>query len=554
MPGEVHKCAECQQPAELKCSGCKLVWYCNQGHQKSNWKIHKTICRPYTIEQTPQLGRFLVATRDIQPGDLILTELPLVFGPRPYPIEEGPVPCVGCSKLVPPDTPARCQNCGWQICDPSCIGIRNPLGHGQECPVLCLRRHTSIENIHDYFRHDALLALRCLLLQRQGTKKWKQLFEMETHFDKRGKGTEIYKTMNDRVVSYLTETFLKPLKEFEERTKQQILHDVSEESIQRICGILDINALETNVEMSALYPITCIMEHNCIPNTIHYFSEDVDLYRITVKAACSIKKGEHITTMYTHALWGTQARREHLKETKYFDCTCKRCSDPTEMGTNLSSLKCLGSETGLCGGTQIPVDPLNYKTEWACDKCVIKIGCEQVALLVNQIGDEVDTVQANKPTVKELENLLEKMTTFLHPHHYHVYSVKHSLLQLYGYQQGYLPNQLDDDLLRRKATMCKELLKITQKIDPGNARLCLYSGVILHELHLATMDLTKRQWNTGDRTRLQLEIKDAKQLLLQAQNVLKNEVNARTGHKLYDLICNSLRDLNRWLSAKEISV
>lgn len=68
------------------------------------------------------------------------------------------------------------------------------------------------------------------------------------------------------------------------------------------------------------------------------------------------------------------------------------------------------------------------------------------------------------------------------------------------------------------------------------------------------MDLIKRQWNTGDRTRLQQEIKDAKQLLVEAQNVLKNEVNAGTGHKLYDLICNSLRDLNRWLSAKEIYI
>lgn len=84
------------------------------------------------------------------------------------------------------------------------------------------------------------------------------------------------------------------------------------------------------------------MEHNCVPNTFHYFGEDVDQYKITVKAACNIKKGEHITTMYTHALWGTQARREHLKETKYFGCTCKRCADPTELGSYLSAVKCLG--------------------------------------------------------------------------------------------------------------------------------------------------------------------------------------------------------------------
>lgn len=94
----------------------------------------------------------------------------------------------------------------------------------------------------------------------------------------------------------------------------------------------------------------------------------------------------------------------------------------------------------------------------------------QVGDIVNQIGDEVDATQANKPTVKDLESLLEKMLNLLHPNHYHVYSVKHSLLQLYGYQQGYLPNQLSDDLLRKKAQMCRELMNVTKKIDPNNAR------------------------------------------------------------------------------------
>jgi hypothetical protein len=61
-------------------------------------------------------------------------------------------------------------------------------------------------------------------------------------------------------------------------------------------------------------------------------------------------RGEHIATMYTHALWGTQARREHLTATKYFSCRCKRCSDPTELGTNTSGLRCLGVQV-VTGGT-----------------------------------------------------------------------------------------------------------------------------------------------------------------------------------------------------------
>lgn len=85
-------------------------------------------------------------------------------------------------------------------------------------------------------------------------------------------------------------------------------------------------------------------------------------------------------------------------------------------------------------------------------------------------------------------------------------------------------------------------------------RLSLYSGVILHELHLASMDLIKRQWNSGNREILTKEIREAKQLLQKAQDVLHYETNPGTGNKLYDLICNSMRDLLRWLDAKGIDL
>jgi hypothetical protein len=57
--------------------------------------------------------------------------------------------------------------------------------------------------------------------------------------------------------------------------------------------------------------------------------------------------------------------------------------------------------------------------------------------------------------VTQLEELVSKLSTFLHPHHYHLYSVKHSLVQLYGHQQGYQVNQLSDKQLERKAGMCQ---------------------------------------------------------------------------------------------------
>lgn len=112
----------------------------------------------------------------------------------------------------------------------------------------------------------------------------------------------------------------------EEKAGGPILPYCSKELIHKICGIVAVNSLEINQdgEISAIYPTSCLLEHNCVPNTVLVFGNHLENYKITVRAALPIKKGEHITTMYTHALWGTQARREHLRETKYFDCKCQR--------------------------------------------------------------------------------------------------------------------------------------------------------------------------------------------------------------------------------------
>ncbi|CAH1964733.1 unnamed protein product [Acanthoscelides obtectus] len=551
------KCAECGEPAELKCSACKLVSYCGKEHQKKDWKNHKAVCRPFEILEDPVLGKCLVATRDIKPGDIVMAEYPLVYGPRPHMVEEGPVPCPGCCRLIIAEGSPRCEGCDFPICHPGCEGLRDMDRHGHECMILGLRDVKAINGLHDFYRQDALLTLRCLLLQNRHPKKFEQIMGMMEHMDRRGKNTEVYKDIDSRIADYLIDNFFAPMKILEGRTGKQALHDISRETIHKICGVIDVNGLEVNMdaEVSALYPTAYLMEHNCLPNTTHIF--DKNGYKITVKAALPINTGEHISTMYTHCLWGTQARREHLRETKYFDCKCVRCSDPTELGSYLSALKCIGTDDEPCGGTQLPLDPTNDETQWTCDKCPVKLTNAEVSYLVNGIGEEVDNVQLSNPTVRELESLLNKMLTFLHPNHYHVYSVKHSLIQLYGYQQGYTPSQITDDCLTRKAMMCRELMDITRKIDPGNARLPLYSGVILHELYLANWILIKRKWDLGIKTKVKSMVtmfEECDMSLKEAKEVLKNESTTPAGEKLINLVETASKDFKKFLERNKIDI
>jgi hypothetical protein len=37
-------CAVCVAPANSKCAGCGLVWYCTREHQSEDWKSHKRMC------------------------------------------------------------------------------------------------------------------------------------------------------------------------------------------------------------------------------------------------------------------------------------------------------------------------------------------------------------------------------------------------------------------------------------------------------------------------------------------------------------------------------
>lgn len=124
-------CAVCDKLAKSFCSICKHVFYCSRDCQRKHWNSHKEDCKslaklPYRvkmltlypkpniplngwsfqIERNEQLGRFLVATTDLKPGQLIFNELPMIIGPRQL---TKPV-CLGCHiELKDPQKVYKCS-------------------------------------------------------------------------------------------------------------------------------------------------------------------------------------------------------------------------------------------------------------------------------------------------------------------------------------------------------------------------------------------------------------------------------------------------------------
>lgn len=180
--------------------GCKSATYCSAEHQKKHWKEHKLDCKPYKVSETPEVGRFLEATRDIEAGSFILTEMPIVVGPK-WALDEverhiPAVPCVGCFLPTPIYSQARCKNCNWPVCKVDCEGLENDRLHKLECGVLAfgrspLKTNEDPEAVIDFYRSDALFALKCLMLQLHKPKKWEELMRLESHLEER-KGTPYY--------------------------------------------------------------------------------------------------------------------------------------------------------------------------------------------------------------------------------------------------------------------------------------------------------------------------------------------------------------------------
>ena len=85
-----HYCWLCGEPADSSCEDCAGVHFCGPGH--SELHAQQGGCRPFTVRRGHSVGRFMVATRDIAPLEIILEERPLVTGP----CRDGSLVCVEC--------------------------------------------------------------------------------------------------------------------------------------------------------------------------------------------------------------------------------------------------------------------------------------------------------------------------------------------------------------------------------------------------------------------------------------------------------------------------
>jgi len=74
---------------------------------------------------------------------------------------------------------------------------------------------------------------------------------------------------------------------------------------------------------------------------------------------------------------------------KNFRCSCARCLDPRELGTDIGTLKCVA-----CPGLILPVHPAKIEdSEWKCNgTCGASLTAQEVRQLVDCLANEVESV------------------------------------------------------------------------------------------------------------------------------------------------------------------
>lgn len=199
------------------------------------------------------------------------------------------------------------------------------------------------------------------------------------------------------------------------------------------------------------------MSHSCAPNCKSIEEEHSNKFNTT--AIARIPKGKKITysVVMSDSLDGTIVRRNKLQRVQAgYICKCERCTDPTELGTYISAVKC-PSETGTGHSEQeweqnvgflLPADSLNEDSIWECNSpsCKMKFTYAQISsklasicLQVNNFLQRADELkfgmivlngfgQEEYSLLCEMEVYLEKMDKFLHPNHYFKFALAKKML------------------------------------------------------------------------------------------------------------------------------
>lgn len=210
-------CVICESTSGIEtCPSCNLVDLCS-----NHVRLHRpaSVCFPFTVAKDSVKGRYLVATRDIPPGEIIFEEKPFVVGPSKS--SKGLV-CLVC--LNPADKEHRCPSCQWPMCSDRCTVAHKTTA---ECSLIV--HHIPSQEEANLIDYQAIMPLRCALLKDEDPEIW-SYFQMFTDHCLERKQTKEW-VENDKFIHDQIESGWR-------------FGALSRDELRRVEGILDVNTIE----------------------------------------------------------------------------------------------------------------------------------------------------------------------------------------------------------------------------------------------------------------------------------------------------------------------
>ncbi|KAK7080478.1 hypothetical protein SK128_005731 [Halocaridina rubra] len=400
--------------------------------------------RPIHISYSPVYGRYLAAFRDIKAGELIFQERPLVLAPK---AGSGPT-CLACLKALGNDWNG-CQTCGAPLCTPPCTGESHT---ERECSVISRLGLKGTKNLPLVKMLNVILTpLRTLMLTQEDTSAGEVIAALQSNMEKRKK-LPIGRFIQEQIVGIF-------------RSRMGL--DIDSDIVHHICGVFDTNAFEVSLNDTcrgrALFPLGALMNHSCSPNTQHWFNNGI----MTVRAVTNIEVGEPVTNTYTPVLLGTRGRTAHLLATKLFKCMCKRCRDPTELGSHISSIVC--RECNVKKGLMVP--PGDIGDNWICQECGNQVSNTAIETLVRAASAATSRMASDD--TETLVDTMEHVSRLLGPQHYISLEMKYSLFNAILREAV---SDISDENLQKVMRLSNDLLQVASLVDPGLSR---FRGLLL---------------------------------------------------------------------------
>lgn len=349
---------------------------------------------PVKVSFSETCGRFLQASRDIDAGETIFWESPVVMAPK-----SGSDPiCLDCFRPLPTKSWPVCVGCKGPKCQESCDGYEHS---SAECNLIrqCFESKDLETDLQLVKRLNVILTpLRTHIAILENPPVREIVKALQSNAEQRKKAA-IGEFLEKFVVAFLHENL-------------NFDNEISSDFIHHVCGVFDTNAFDVTFankgQARALLPLASLMNHSCTSNTQHWFFGGW----CVVRASVSIHKGDSITNTYTQTLSGTKMRQNHLALTKLFTCSCERCLDPSELGTHLSSIQCRKCKDHK--GFLIP--PKSISNPWICDSCGDKFPSSSALNMIKVAANFVSS--AKFMDTDDLKKIWSKLTMMLGKQHY----------------------------------------------------------------------------------------------------------------------------------------